>query len=325
MNILCHLRFYPPGSFCGSDLYMHTLLKWLQKRGHTITVMLGSDAKGCPYEYEGIKVVAKPYLGMPYIVNADLVFTQLDFTAATTEMVKTKPIIWFYHNHSQYGTVRRCWERVTVVYNSEAAQRENIYPTNRSLMLQPPVDIDYYDVSNGTVSDRNITLINLNEAKGGPLFWQLAEAMPEYRFLGVKGSYGVQWLKELPNVEIVENGTDMREVYRRTEILLMPSDYESWGRVATEAAASGIPVISTDTPGLRENMGESGIYLDKRQVKTWIDMIKKLKGKQEYTEQSAKVKKRAQELRPDSKLEIFEEELHKIAKKPYKKREYGNG
>ncbi len=151
----------------------------------------------------------------------------------------------------------------------------------------------------------------------------MAKELPEYKFLGVKGSYGVQWANDsLPNVEILEKQEDMREVYRRTEILIMPSDYESWGRTATEAAASGIPVISTDTPGLRENMGESGIYLDKRRVKDWVDMIKKLKGKQEYREQSAKVKKRALEHRPDSKLEIFEEELHKIAKKPYKKKEY---
>lgn len=297
--------------------------------------MLGEDAKGCPYQYEGIKVVSKPLYGMPYIADADIVFTQLDFTAATTEMVKTKQIIWFYHNHSNYGTVKRCHERVIVVYNSEAAQKENIYPFNRSLMLQPPVDIDYYDVTQGTVSDGNnsnyldlgrirkyITLINLNEAKGGALFWQIAEALPEYKFLGVKGSYGVQWLKELDNVEVVDNGTDMREVYKRTEILLMPSQYESWGRTATEAAASGIPVICTDTPGLRENLGESGIYLDRRRVKEWIDMIKKLKGKKEYADASGKVKKRAQELRPDSKLEIFEEELHKIAKKPFKKKEY---
>ncbi len=324
LRILCHVRFYPPGSLCGSDLYLHTLLKWLQAQGHVITVMLGEEAKGCPYEYEGIKVVSKPPYGMPHIADADIVFTQLDFTAATCEMIKTKPIIWFYHNHSQYGTVQRCKERVIVVYNSEAARKQNQYPHNRSLMLEPPVDIDYYETSRDEADC--ITLINLNEAKGGPLFWKLARELPEYKFLGVKGSYGTQWANDiLPNVEIIELQKDMREVYKRTEILIMPSDYESWGRTATEAAASGIPVISTDTPGLRENMGEAGIYLDKRRINEWVMTIKKLKGKKEYAEQSAKVKKRAQELRPDSKLEIFEEEIHKIAKKPFKKREYGNG
>ena len=325
MNILAHVRFYPPHSLCGSDLYLHTLLKWLQGRGHEITVMLGEEAKGCPYEYEGIKVVDKPTYGMPYIADADIVFTQLDFTAATCEMIKTKPIIWFYHNHSQYGTVQRCKERLIVVYNSQAAKDANQYPNNYSLVLPPPVDIDFYDVPRET--EGCITLINLNEAKGGAMFWKLADELPEYKFLGVKGSYGTQWANDsLPNVEIIEKQTDMREVYKRTDILIMPSDYESWGRTATEAAASGIPVISTDTPGLRENMGESGIFCDKKNINEWVMAIRKLKGKKEYEEQSAKVKARAQELRPDSKLEIFEEEICRIAKKPKpaQKMEYGN-
>ena len=325
LNILCIVRFYPPGSLCGSYLYLHTLLKWLQAQGHTVTVMMGENV--VPYDYEGIKCVPKPLYGHPYVADADIVFTQLDFTALTCELVKSKPIVWFYHNHSQYGTVKRCSDRVVVVYNSEAAQKENAYPNNRSLVLAPPVDIDFYSNSLDFGVIRNcITLINLNEAKGGALFWKLADELPEYKFLGVKGSYGTQWSNDSrPNVEIIESQTDMREVYKRTEILIMPSDYESWGRTATEAAASGIPVISTDTPGLRENMGEAGIYLDKRRIKEWVMTIKKLKGKKEYAEQSEKVKKRVQELRPDSKLEIFEEEIHKIAKKPFKKREYGNG
>ena len=286
-------------------------------------MMLGEDASGVPYEYEGVKVVAKPLYGMPYIADADIVFTQLDFTAATCEMIKARPIVWFYHNHSQYGTVQRCKERVVVVYNSEAAAKENQYPNNRSLTLPPPVDIDFYDVPRET--DGCITLINLNEAKGGPMFWKLAKELPEYKFLGVRGSYNTQWDNDtLPNVEIMDKQTDMREVYKKTDILIMPSDHESWGMVATEAAASGIPVISTDTPGLRENLGEAGIYIDKRKFYEWVAMIKKLKNKKEYAEQSAKIKKRGLELRPDRKLEIFEEEICKIAGKPAQKKEYAN-
>jgi glycosyltransferase involved in cell wall biosynthesis len=108
----------------------------------------------------------------------------------------------------------------------------------------------------------------------------------------------------------------MRGVYSKTDILIMPSKYESWGRTATEAMASGIPVISTDTPGLRENVGESGIFCDRNNINEWVMAIRKLKGKKEYEEASAKAKKRALELRPDRKLEIFEEQICAIAKKP---------
>ena len=34
----------------------------------------------------------------------------------------------------------------------------------------------------------------------------------------------------------------------------MPSDYESWGRTATEAMCSGIPVICSEANGLKKLM-----------------------------------------------------------------------
>jgi glycosyltransferase involved in cell wall biosynthesis len=54
----------------------------------------------------------------------------------------------------------------------------------------------------------------------------------------------------------------MREVYRQTKLLLMPSSYESWGRVAVEAAASGIPTLAAATPGLLEALGDAGTFID---------------------------------------------------------------
>jgi hypothetical protein len=282
--------------------------------------MLGEDAKGCPYEYDGIQVVSKPLYGLPYIPNADVIFTQLDFTADCCNMVRNKPIVWFMHYAMNQATVRRCLDRVIVVYNSESAKRECEFP-NSSFVLPVPVDIDWYKVPRGNC----ITLINLNESKGGEIFWRLAEEMPEYKFLGVKGSYGVQWdNRSLPNVEIVENTDDIREVYKRTEILIMPSLYESWGRTATEAAASGIPVICTDTPGLRENMGEAAIYCRRTVLNEWVMAIKKLKGKKEYDNYSRLAKEQAEKHRPDKKLEEFEEFIGKVARKPIKKQEYGH-
>jgi len=322
MNILAHVRFYPPHSNCGSDRYLHTVLKFLKSRGHDVKVMLGEGAKGCPYVYDGIEVVAKPLFGVPYIQNSDVVITHLDFTADCCNMVKNKPIVWLMHNTFNQATVRRCADRVIVVYNSEAAKKEIEYP-NRSFVLPVPVDIDWYNVERENADC--ITLINLNEMKGGDLFWKLAEELPEYRFLGVKGSYGEQWVnRSLPNVEIMDNTDDIREVYKRTRILIMPSSYESWGRTATEAAASGIPVICTDTFGLRENMGDAAIYCRKTVINEWVMAIKKLSSKKEYDKYSKLVKAQAEKNRPTKKLEEFEEMLHKAARKPFKKQEYAS-
>ena len=41
----------------------------------------------------------------------------------------------------------------------------------------------------------------------------------------------------------------------------MPSQEETWGRVAIEAISSGIPVIANPTEGLREALDYCGIYI----------------------------------------------------------------
>ena len=54
----------------------------------------------------------------------------------------------------------------------------------------------------------------------------------------------------------------MRKVYARTRVLLAPSQWEeAWGRVATEAHFSGIPVLGSRQGGLPEAIGPGGVTL----------------------------------------------------------------
>jgi len=57
---------------------------------------------------------------------------------------------------------------------------------------------------------------------------------------------------KMANVTHHPNVHDMREVYGRARIILMPSLYESYGRVAVEALATGIPSIVAPTLGSRK-------------------------------------------------------------------------
>src|SRR6202008_4402278 len=86
-----------------------------------------------------------------------------------------------------------------------------------------------------------VTLVNLRPmemspggavmGKGAELFWTLAERMPGVKFLGVRGAYGGQMVRDdLPNVEVLDPvpAHEMRDrVFARTRVLLMPSSYES--------------------------------------------------------------------------------------------------
>jgi glycosyltransferase involved in cell wall biosynthesis len=66
---------------------------------------------------------------------------------------------------------------------------------------------------------------------------------------------------------------------------------------------SGIPVISSGTPGLRENCGKAGLYFDREEVKLWVDQIEKLFQPKAYEKASKAAKIRSRELDPMKSLE----------------------
>ena len=51
--------------------------------------------------------------------------------------------------------------------------------------------------------------------------------------------------KKLPNVKIVgfKNQQELKVIYQKSFLLIVPSKYETWGLVINEAMASGLPVI----------------------------------------------------------------------------------
>jgi glycosyltransferase involved in cell wall biosynthesis len=156
------------------------------------------------------------------------------------------------------------------------------------------------------------------ENKGAHLFWALARRMPKTRFLAVKGAYGKQIVEELPNVEVQEcvPGDQMRDmVYARTRILLVPSSYESWGRVAVEAMASGIPVVAHPTPGLLESLGDAGIFCDRDDPGCWEQQIRRLSNHLAYKSASVKAAARSRELDPSPDLERWVAAVESVARR----------
>ena len=299
MKILWNIDKYPPYQNEGTSWYAHDLNKHLVSQGHEIKVMLQKDTD---YEFEGVKVIGSDFRLYQW---ADIVFThhtQTDNTISDCEKYH-KPCVFIAHNTFDYPMVRHHhW--VGVILNSKYAVKECGYdaPGRRRVVLPPPVDIDYYNVERENAD--SYTLINLCENKGPKTFYSIAEAMPDKHFIGVKGGYHTQDIRLLPNIEILPNTGDIREVYKRTRILLMPSLYESWGRTATEAMASGIPVIAHNNFGLIENLGEAGIFCDRSKPWEWVEAIKAIEKK--YKTYSKVASKRAESLRTDfAEFDLF--------------------
>jgi glycosyltransferase involved in cell wall biosynthesis len=131
-----------------------------------------------------------------------------------------------------------------------------------------------------------ILLVNPSLNKGVDTFFRLAAARPDLKFLTIE-SWAVSdaWrtilhnrAAELGNVELLGPSLDMRPIYRRTRLLLMPGIYEeTWGKAATEAQMNGIPVIAAARGALPETVGPGGLIVPIDEgLEPWLQALDRL-------------------------------------------------
>lgn len=349
MRILWAIHLYPPIHNCGAEYVAHNINKYLISKGHEVRVY-NLQSNEPFYTFDGVEVygVKDKVNNIDVFKWADVILTHLDFTRYTINLasILKRPVVHFVHNSFKYEEIENADKKQYVVYNSDWVAKELAY-RHKSMVLYPPCPVDEYFVK-GYPGDREyITLINTNENKGGYILAKLAEKMPERKFLAVTGSYDdgglqpaiLEVLRRLPNVKVIPHSPDAKSIYRQTRILLVPSRYESWGRVATEAMVNGIPVIACPTKGLLENCKKGAIFVNARGPKStdvYGDIIahdgdnydtslikyfiKALDRDSEYNAYSEAGLKRADELQQDYLKQIQELEnfLH------YAKQDYAN-
>ena len=312
MNILFSIHLYPPEHNCGAEYMAHAIAKHLQSKGHQVKVLLHQANHyriTNNYVFDGVDVFPPNQNVIDNLMRwSNAIITHLDYTHWTigaASMYK-KPVFHLIHNSHKYPEIENAHYPQYVVYNSNWIKKDLNYKWD-NFTLTPPVDFRDYDLGKDSEANDYITLINLNENKGGKIFEQIARALPKKRFLGVLGSYDEQIVPKYENVKIVPNSSNIKPIYGMTRILLMPSKYESWGRTATEAMANGIPVICSEADGLKENCGYAGTYIKNRDnVQSWIEAITKLDDKKTYSELSRKSRKRAKDHDPRKALDEFE-------------------
>lgn len=199
------------------------------------------------------------------------------------------------------------------------------------IVVHPVVEPEYYRCERG----ESITLVNPTVGKGQKTFYDLAQMMPQRSFITAQGGYGdqvpcpksltglgriehifyddqgtEQTCFGLPNVTHLKNDPDIRNVFRKTKVLLMPSDYESFGRVGIEAACAGIPTIAHPTPGLKEAFGDAAIFCDRNDVAAWFMEIERLFTDELYYRKRSDIAlELAAELDPESEFDRLEDAL----------------
>jgi len=171
----------------------------------------------------------------------------------------------------------------------------------RTEAIRPIMHLDKVKINEPFRGDC-ITLVNANQNKGVQQFLDMARSMPNRKFLGVLPYYGELKVPQAPgNVEWTPFDDDIRNILKRTRILLVPSYYESFGRIAVEAMVNGIPVLYSkpnpasiypggSTEGLHEWIQPVGMGCNRDAINEWAAAIQSLDDEAAYTEKSEQSK-----------------------------------
>ena len=206
-----------------------------------------------------------------------------------------------------------------LIYNSDnLLEEENRYVSSEinKIVLHPTINTS--DVkSNTTIESKDRKYISFvgsnlyNIIKGSDLFVGLAKSLPDKQFLHVSKYQPVNYekddyfgmkitpvtptdyynlvAKDINNLKVVEQTTNIASLYGDTRILIVPSLIESFGRVAVEAAINNIPVICSDLPGLHDATFDLAYYVkDYRNVDAFKEAVHKVESNYEYYQERTK-------------------------------------
>ena len=149
-------------------------------------------------------------------------------------------------------------------------------------ILPPIVDAQRYRVD---TSRRSVIFVNPVSEKGVEIAISLAENRPDipfeffesWKIVGRNQRHRAR-ARRCPNITWHKPTADIRQIYQRGKILLAPSQWEeAWGRVVSEAQASGIPVIASRRGGLPEAVGAGGILVEAvSDISVWLNALSRL-------------------------------------------------
>jgi glycosyltransferase involved in cell wall biosynthesis len=152
-----------------------------------------------------------------------------------------------------------------------------------SHVVRPYVEPEAYVTE--TTRER-VLFINPTMQKGVERFFEIAAARPALPFAAVESwtldpiwrRFCVERATRLGNIEWLPPTRDMRALYGRTRLLLMPSLWEeSYGRSVVEVQLSGIPVLASSRGNLVDTVGAGGLTVDLHApLEDWLAALDRL-------------------------------------------------
>jgi glycosyltransferase involved in cell wall biosynthesis len=183
------------------------------------------------------------------------------------------------------------------------------------------------------VEGRYVTFVNPQPHKGVFVFARIAHELgrrrPDIPLLVVEGRGRADWLhrtgldlRGVGNLHVMANTPDPRDFYRVSRLVLMPSLWnESFGLVAAESLANGIPVLAGRRGALPELLEQAGFLFDipaqytpesrlvptAAEVAPWVDTVIRLwDDPKSYDDERRRCRTAAEAWRPERLGPLYE-------------------
>jgi glycosyltransferase involved in cell wall biosynthesis len=279
---------YLPEIHGGMEVNTHQLAVALGRLGHAVGVVAGLKGRG----FTGLRARARmKFLGNPCPADHGLgypVWRSTDSPAVVERVAAAfrpdvvvlqggadfiellrrflaldAPVVGYLHSGDRLPLDEELRRHPRLCFIANSNFTASLHPEKTMRGIIPPiVPRELY----ATQSDRSAAVfVNPAPYKGLDTVMALAKARPDAPFLFV-----VNGMPTLPpprallpaNIRVIGPVKDMKEVYAKAKVILAPSQVEeTWGRIATEAHISGIPVLASTRGGLPEAVGPGGLCL----------------------------------------------------------------
>lgn len=321
----------------GAELSMYTLIKELSLLGmnfHIITKSTTNNSNDYDTNDNNIIVhrienkweIEDIFNKLRSCIRIDGVITQNSWSEVAIKISHKYNYQSFYFLRSPFGELDISndgeYSCDFIIANSLTTQKyiERKFLRFDSIIVPPLINPNEYLVESN--SKEFITMINPIQMKGGEIFKEIAKALPNRKFLAVKGwthlmknndwdlplindlsiglgmsenpLFAITEFEGISNVTVQDSTTDMKIIYSKTKILLVPSITPEGGpRVAIEAMINGIPVIGSKSGNTPLTIGEGGIVISNLfNISEWVSSILKFDNDEYYEEISQKAKVR---------------------------------
>ena len=285
----------------GAERFMFNIAKQMVQRGHSVVALCSywkaEDTPGIKVSFRDIGVRSQSerrHEDGSAIITADIKAMQPDVIITHGFFAREfkdelehlhlhgTPLIEVVHNGFRMAACN------FAIFNSDYT-RTHSNPQPQDMTIIPPAfeDIDAFTLPTPGIewcpSRPYIGFIKPIQHKGIDFLYQIADSMPERRFLVLRGEWNlIEDIRQKPNVEFMESVKEMREFYRHVRLMLVPSLYEDAGTVPQESAINGIPCISSNIMGLNET-NAAGVRLPMN-LEMWVNAIRALEDAKQYQE-----------------------------------------